>query len=46
VVVVVSEETGEISVVINGVIEPNLDAPKLRKKISDLFAKQKQERRT
>jgi DNA integrity scanning protein DisA with diadenylate cyclase activity len=46
VVVVVSEETGEISVVINGVIEPNLDAPKLRKTISDLFAKQKQERRT
>jgi diadenylate cyclase len=46
VVVVVSEETGEISVVINGVIEPNLDAPKLRKTISDLFAKQKKERRT
>ncbi len=46
VVVVVSEETGEISVVINGVIDPNLDAPKLRKTISDLFAKQKREGRT
>lgn len=45
VVVVVSEETGEISVVMNGVIESNLDAPKLRKLISDLFVRQKQDRR-
>ena len=41
VVVVVSEETGEISVVINGVIDSNLDAPKLRKTISQLFVRQK-----
>jgi hypothetical protein len=33
-------------VVINGVIEPDLDAPMLRKMISDLFVKQKSERRT
>jgi len=41
VVVVVSEETGEISVVMGGAIEPNVDAPRLRKMISDLFVKQK-----
>lgn len=46
VVVVVSEETGEISVVMNGRIEATLDAPRLRKMISDLFMRQKQERRT
>ena len=46
VVVVVSEETGEISVVMNGAIEASLDAPRLRKMISDLFVRQKQERRT
>jgi diadenylate cyclase len=46
VVVVVSEETGEISVVMNGVIDAGLDAPKLRKLISDLFVRQKQERRS
>ncbi len=45
VVVVVSEETGEISVVMNGVIESNIDAPKMRKLISDLFVKRKQERK-
>src|SRR5512137_1546929 len=45
VVVVVSEETGEISVVMNGIIEAGLDAPRLRKVISDLFVRQKQERR-
>ena len=45
VVVVVSEETGEISVVMNGVIDASLDAPRLRKTISDLFVRQKQERR-
>jgi diadenylate cyclase len=45
-VVVVSEETGEISAVMNGKIEPSLDAPRLRKLISDLFVRQKQERRT
>jgi diadenylate cyclase len=45
VVVVVSEETGEISVVMNGRIEASLDAPRLRKTISDLFMRQKQERR-
>jgi len=44
VVVVVSEETGEISVVRNGAIDPNMDAPKLRKVISDLFIRQKQQR--
>jgi diadenylate cyclase len=41
VVVVVSEETGEISVVMNGVIEHNADAPALRKTLSDLFVKKK-----
>jgi diadenylate cyclase len=46
VVVVVSEETGEISMVMNGAIDASLDAPRLRKVISDLFVKQKQERRT
>ena len=46
VVVVVSEETGEISVVINGTIDASLDAPRLRKVISDLFVRQKQEHRT
>ena len=45
VVVVVSEETGEISVVRNGAIDASLDAPRLRKYISDLFVRQKQERR-
>jgi len=41
VVVVVSEETGEISVVRNGAIEHNADAPALRKTLSDLFVKKK-----
>jgi diadenylate cyclase len=41
VVVVVSEETGEISVVMDGVIERNVDAPTLRKMISDVFVKKK-----
>jgi diadenylate cyclase len=41
VVVVVSEETGEISVVRNGVIEHNADAPELRKTLSDIFVKKK-----
>lgn len=41
VVVVVSEETGEISVVMNGAVEHNADAPMLRKTLSDLFVKKK-----
>jgi len=41
VVVVVSEETGEISMVVNGVIENNADAPALRKTLSDIFVKKK-----
>jgi diadenylate cyclase len=41
VVVVVSEETGEISLVVNGAIENNADAPALRKTLSDLFVKKK-----
>jgi diadenylate cyclase len=41
VIVVVSEETGEISVVRNGAIEHNADAPALRKTLSDLFVKKK-----
>jgi diadenylate cyclase len=41
VIVVVSEETGEISVVRNGTIENNADAPALRKTLSDLFVKKK-----
>jgi len=42
VVVVVSEETGEISVVKNGAIEHNADAPALRKTLLDLFVKKKE----
>jgi diadenylate cyclase len=42
VIVVVSEETGEISVVRNGAIEHNADAPALRKTLSDLFVKKKE----
>jgi diadenylate cyclase len=42
VIVVVSEETGEISVVLNGAIERNADAPALRKALSDLFVKKKE----
>ncbi len=41
VVVVVSEESGEISVVTNGVIEHNADAPTLRRTLSDLFIPKK-----
>jgi diadenylate cyclase len=41
VVVVVSEETGEISMVVNGAIENNADAPALRKTLSDIFVKKK-----
>ncbi len=39
VVVVVSEETGEISVVIGGSITHNADAPALRKTLSEIFVK-------
>lgn len=46
IVIVISEETGEISVVRNGAIEQNLDAPQLRKIISDLFVKPKRKRET
>jgi diadenylate cyclase len=41
VVVVVSEETGEISVVSNGAIEHMLETPALRKALSDIFVKKK-----
>ena len=41
VVVVVSEETGEISVVKHGLIEHNADAPALRKTLSEIFIKKK-----
>jgi DNA integrity scanning protein DisA with diadenylate cyclase activity len=41
IVVVVSEETGEISVVSGGTIEHNADAQALRKTLSDIFVKQK-----
>ena len=41
IVVVVSEETGEISVVKNGIIEHNADAPALRKTLSDIFLPRK-----
>ncbi|MFA5074340.1 MAG: diadenylate cyclase CdaA [Nitrospirota bacterium] len=43
-VVVVSEETGEISVVSNGRIEHNADATALRKTLSDIFVKKKKDR--
>jgi diadenylate cyclase len=45
VVVVVSEETGEISIVKNGVIESNLDAPRLRKTVLELFERQNKSRK-
>jgi diadenylate cyclase len=45
VVVVVSEETGEISVVRNGAIEHNADAPALRKTLSDIFMQRKNRKR-
>ncbi|MGE5174581.1 MAG: diadenylate cyclase CdaA [Betaproteobacteria bacterium] len=41
VVVVVSEESGEISVVRNGVIEHSADAPTLRKTLSEIFMQNK-----
>lgn len=41
VVVVVSEESGEISLVVNGEIENNADAPALRKALSDMFVRKK-----
>ncbi len=42
VVVVVSEETGEISVVSNGSIEHMLETPALRKALSDIFIRKKE----
>lgn len=42
IVVVISEETGEISIVKNGAIEHNADAPVLRKALSDIFVKKKE----
>ncbi len=41
VAIVVSEETGEISVIINGAIERNADATALRKSVSELFVAKK-----
>ena len=41
IVVVVSEETGEISVVSNGSIEHTLETPALRKALSDIFVRKK-----
>lgn len=41
VVIVVSEETGEISVIMNGVIKHNADALALRKTVSDIFVETK-----
>jgi len=46
VVVVVSEETGEISIVTAGTITHNVDTPTLRKTLSDIFVKLKKGRRT
>jgi len=40
-VLVVSEETGEIAVARDGAIEHNADAPALRKTLSDLFTRKK-----
>jgi hypothetical protein len=40
-VVVVSEESGEISLVVNGEIGNNADAPALRKALSDMFVRKK-----
>jgi diadenylate cyclase len=37
VVIVVSEETGEISVIMNGIIKHDADATALRKMVSDIF---------
>jgi len=44
VVLVVSEETGEIAVVKDGTIEHNADAPALRATLSEFFAKKKKGR--
>ena len=44
IVVVISEETGEISVVSGGTIENNADAPALRKRLSEIFVKKKDEK--
>ncbi len=41
VVVVVSEETGEISIVSHGLIEHNVETPVLRKTLSEIFVKKK-----
>jgi len=41
VVVVISEETGEISVVSHGAVVHNADAPALRKTLSDIFMQKK-----
>lgn len=41
VVIVVSEETGEISVVIGGDIQPNVDAPRLRAVLSEIFVRKR-----
>lgn len=45
VVVVVSEETGEISVVMDGKIDAGLDAPRLRQYILGLFVREKSNRK-
>jgi len=45
VVVVVSEESGEISIVMDGKIDAGLDASQLRKYISDLFVREKSGRK-
>ncbi len=42
IVVVVSEETGEISVVSGGTIEHNADAPALRKTLQSIFIRKKE----
>jgi diadenylate cyclase len=45
VVVVVSEESGEISVVSQGLIEHNTETPALRKTLSDIFVKKRTRKR-
>lgn len=46
IVIVVSEETGEISIVMDGAIERNVDGPSLRRTLSDVFVKKKSEKKS
>jgi len=42
VAIIVSEETGSISLAVNGRLESNLDMEKLRQKLTNLFTKDRE----